>query len=89
LKTRLSIEYGRSSSVRSAYLVAADYYDPGTTCVVLCLGVLDNVDQWVQISARSFAHLFGRDQFLDIIVLDDEQEQMVAAVCKPFYRATI
>ena len=34
-----------------------------------------------------FASMFGRDQHLDMLFIDGDQEQALARVCRPFYEA--
>jgi len=75
-----------SRNVERAYLARIEYQDPRAHEVALCVrGVDDPV--LVQTVAGHFAKLFGRAVHLDILFISESQEQELARVCKPFYRA--
>ena len=75
-----------SRNVQRAYLARIEYQDPRADEVALCVrGVEDR--GLVQAVADHFAKLFGRAVHLDILFLSESQEQDLARVCSPVYRA--
>ena len=75
-----------SRNVERAYLAKIQYQDPRSHEVALCVrGVED--PGLVQTVAGHFAKLFGRAVHLDILFISESQEQELARVCRPFYRA--
>ena len=75
-----------SRNVERAYLAMVEYLDPNAHEVALCVRGADD-RSLVQAVAGHFANIFGRQAHLDILFLSESQEQDVARVCSPFYRA--
>ena len=75
-----------SRNVERAYLARVEYQDPSAYEVALCVrGAEDRA--LVQAIADHFAKVFGRAVHLDTLFLSESQEQELARVCSPFYRA--
>ena len=75
-----------SRNVERAYLARIEYQDPSAYEVALCVRGVEDLGL-VQAVADHFAKLFGRTVHLDTLFLSDAQEQELARVCNPFYRA--
>ena len=86
LKTRLVESFKQRGDVLRAYL--AQISSEGQPSVALCLKTRQGQDQnLVQEIGAIFAAIFGRQEHLDILFLNEMQEVAVASVCAPFFVA--
>jgi hypothetical protein len=87
LKRRLSMCFFQRQDVQRAYLVRVRY-DGGVDEIALC--VLANPDRardLVTNVATIFGEMFGREEHLEIMLLDQQCEAAVSEVCAPFFTA--
>jgi len=73
---------------RRAYLARVSYGEPSICSVLLCLRNIESIEHELQ---RGFKYMFSEicrvGDFYDSIMLNEEQEQELRKVCKPFYEA--
>jgi hypothetical protein len=86
LKTQLITDlFQKDTRVLRAYLARVDL-GSGVPSVALCLRTVMGADTVIAQSALGvFFSLFRRQDFLDVLFLNEEQEQRLAPVCRPFY----
>lgn len=90
LKEVLNVSFTQYRAVVRAYLAILLYsadtpYSEGLCIAFDSLAEQANVLEVVEAAAREFHKMFNRAQALDILPVNAEQEQRLAAVCKPFY----
>ena len=86
LKERLVEFFRRDRSITKAYLAIIAFNEPLVYGVALCLRTSFGCDVGMVDKISSiFASMFGRDEHLDIVFLDDEQERTLTKVCRPFF----
>ncbi len=86
-KARMSYFFGLTPNIiKRAYLARLTCDESPGANVVLCLRHIDSVEHELR---RGFRHMFGelrrRGDSYDHMVIDEEQEQKLKKVCKPFY----
>ena len=87
LKVRLSTLFSEFSEngVHKAYLARVKYED-STEAVALCVSShYGAIETTVERVGSIFAEMFGPQEHLDIIVLDESQEAELAMCCSPFF----
>src|SRR5690349_16818265 len=67
--------------VERSYLARVAYESASTEFVALCIVAQRPHDALLQVIATVFASMFGRDQHLDILFIDRDEEQKLARVC--------
>jgi SseB protein C-terminal domain len=82
LKTLLAQELAVTPCARRAYLARVEH--SGTTHVALCVIGPQDANLVERVASR-FASMFGSNEHLDIMFLDDHQELRLQTVCTPFY----
>jgi len=86
LKSRLKHYFQPLKAVERAYLAHVAYADCNELAVALCLRTRRTArDVIVRGIASLFADIFGRDQHLDIIFLDRQQEAELEPICAQFF----
>lgn len=89
LKNSLRRFYAEFPRVRRAYLVQASFGEPPVCSVILCERFVEHFEK---IYLRSYKHTFNeisrRRNFYDWLLLDENREQELRKVCKPFYEPT-
>ena len=72
-----------------AYLALAQWQQSNPLDVFLCLRV-PGQDDLVLLNqcAEVFKNMFAQDQHLDMIFIDEQQEQSLCKVCRPFYMSS-
>jgi SseB protein C-terminal domain len=87
LKSKLSGLFVGYKNLLQAYLARVHYREAKDESVCLCLSVSSGADKPLVEAIHSlFAQNFNRAVHLDILFLNPEQEEQLAALCKPFYR---
>lgn len=76
-----------SGMVERGYLARVAYESASAEVVALCLLAEDPQDALLREIGFVFASMFGRDQHLDILFIDRDQEQELARVCPPFFES--
>ena len=72
-------------SVARCYLARVTYESP-SEFVALCIRGGRSKEVLVKKLGERFSSMFGRDQSLDILFLDESQELEISNVCSPFYK---
>jgi hypothetical protein len=87
LKSKLVNElFQNDARILRAYLAQVDL-GSGIPNVALCLKTTTGPDAMIaQNALRVFSLLFRRQDVLDVLFLNDEQEQQLVRVCNPFYK---
>ena len=86
LKAKLIGFFQRDKSVEAAYLARVDYSEQASISVALCLRTTFGVDKgMVEKVGLIFASVFGNQEHLDLIFLNEEQESELQKVCNPFF----
>lgn len=90
LKEQLAKFFLSSSAVRSAYLARIAYGSNSAPVVALCLRNEFGQDQiLVESAGNIFASMFGRDEHMDIVFLDERQEAELSKVCRAFFVGSV
>jgi len=76
-----------SGVVERGYLARVAYDSASPEVVALCLRAQPPQDVLLRDVGAVFASMFGRDQHLDILFIDGDQEQELARVCPPFFES--
>ena len=84
-KDRVSEVLAASQVVDRGYLAVLAYGPQSGPVVALCLRAEAPSESIVREVGSVFASLFGRDQHLDILFVDEAQEQGLSQVCRPFF----
>lgn len=86
LKDKLIEIFRQYPTVLKAYLSQAIYDKEENSSVVLCLKttVLDD-KKLVKDISEIFSSIFGRDQYLDTVFINESQEKQLIEICSPFY----
>lgn len=85
LKQQLIRLFEGLEEIKLAYLADADYED-GSSNVLLCLSSsLGEDSRLVPHIGRIFRAMFGTDQHLDVLFINENEAGQVAKVCQPFY----
>jgi len=85
LKERLSTLFSENGIVQKAYLARVKYED-STEAVALCVSShYGAIETTVQRVGSIFAEMFGPQEHLDIIVLEESQEAELALCCPSFF----
>ncbi len=89
LKQELILLFKESNSIEEAYLARCSLErDTAEEGIVLALRSASEVDKAiVERIQRVFASIFVRQEHLDILLMDANQERQVASVCLPFYQS--
>jgi hypothetical protein len=86
LKHKLSEMFKMIEGISRAYLCQIVYRNTNEHAVALCaVGSPENQERFVEQITSIFSGLFHVSQFLDIIVLNEQGEEKITQVCKPFY----
>lgn len=86
LKRELSDLFVRDKKVSIAYLVRIGFDVSDEYLVALCLRVDSGRKlRRVKKVAKVFSKIFGADQHLEIMFLDESTETRLQQVCSPFY----
>jgi hypothetical protein len=89
LKCCLIEFFQRDLSIVTAYLAQLAYGDQSPMTVTLCLRTQFGFDPGIaEKVGRIFASMFGEQEHMDIIFLDDQQECELSKVCSPFFGDT-
>lgn len=72
-------------AAQRAYLARVEYADTGTNAVALCLRATGSDESLAKAIGAVFSRMFGSNQHLDIIFLNDAQERQLERVCRPFF----
>ena len=75
-------------AVQRAYLARVEYADTGTNAVALCLRAAGSEESLATAVGGVFSRMFGSNQHLDIVFLNDDQERELERVCRPFFEST-
>jgi len=86
-KIRIVPLLARSGIVERCYLARVAYGSVPADVVALCLLAERPQDVLLREIGAVFASMFGRDQHLDILCIDRDQEQKLARVCPPFFES--
>jgi len=73
--------------VERGYLTRVAYEPASAEVVALCLLTQQPQDALLREIGAVFASMFGRDQHLNILFIDRDQEQELARVCPPFFES--
>ncbi len=80
--------YTATKFVRRAYFVRASFGEPPVSSVILCERHIERIEEDLK---RGSKHMFGEirrlPNFYDKMIIDEEQEQELRKVCKPFCEA--
>jgi hypothetical protein len=87
LKERVAPLLVGSGAVERAYLARVAYGSSSPEVVALCLRATRPEDALLGEIGVVFASMFGRDQHLDMLFIDGDQDRELARVCPPFYKA--
>lgn len=73
--------------VRMAYLAQVRYGSSGSTDVAVCIALKTGREDpgLVASVGNVFAAMFGPQEHLDVLFVDEEREEAVRSVCRPFY----
>ena len=86
IKNLWKISLQKFADITEAYLVVADFGKENNPHPVLCLFPRPNNHiPIVNLLSENFKEIFGKDQFVDIIFLNQDLRVKCANVCKPFY----
>jgi hypothetical protein len=69
------------------YLARVAFESASDEVIALCILAQQPQDSLLREIGAVFASLFGRDQHLDILFVDPDQERELARVCVPFFGA--
>jgi len=84
-ETLYSVLAGYDKSLR-AYLARVKYKENDNSFVALCFRVEEEIDKYLLVqSTKIFRMMFGEDEHLDIIFLNEQQESQLRKVCCPFF----
>jgi hypothetical protein len=87
LKQELRRVLEAESQISAAYLARIVYEDSKAPEVALCVrATLTDRKGLVERVGSVFAGIFSRDQHLDIVFLDADEEELLQSVCSAFYR---
>lgn len=86
-KERVAALLDQACIVERGYLARVAYESASVEVVALCLLAEEPQDALLREIAAVFASMFGRDQHLDILFVDRDQEQELARVCAPFFES--
>ncbi len=90
LKTELSKLFISDRNIFKAYLIRIVYESSNDYTVALCVAMTSGDEiMIVRKIANIFSKMFGEDQHLEIMFLDDKMETKVAGACGPFYVKSI
>jgi hypothetical protein len=84
LKAALCKSFAQDPAIVRAYLVRVEYAPSSNYEVALCLRAPEDV-RVVQSVGREFAALFGPDEHLDTVFVDDAQEAKIREVASAFF----
>ena len=86
LKVLLCSYFGNANVVERAYLARVSYNDGSEVHVALCL-YTSRSDREATVRGVNalFAKIFAKEEHLDIVFLDSQQELALAKVCRPFF----
>lgn len=86
LKRELILEFATRPVIRSAWLARVSFASQNEPAVALCI-LSDQPDDRSLVTRVSdiFRRQFGKDSFLDVLFLTNEQVAEVSRVCAPFY----
>jgi hypothetical protein len=86
LKQKLTGFFARDKSVKAAYLAKVGYGDQNNEGVALCLRTEFGPDKGMASKIGTiFASLFGAQEHLDLLFVDEKQESELKRVCPPFF----
>lgn len=86
LKGKLSEFFRRDQSVKTAYLAKVSYREQTSTNVALCLRTLYGSDPGMaEKIGRIFSSMFGEQEHMDIVFLNEAQDTELAKICNPFF----
>lgn len=86
LKAKLNEFFRRDLSVRIAYLARVKYGEQAGVNIVLCLRTQFGPDPGLaEKIGRIFASMFGTNENLDLLFLNDAQENALRKVVTPFF----
>ena len=78
-----------ASAALSAYLCRVHYGNPNDINVALCIASSKGESRaLIESLSAIFREMFGSQEHLDMLFLNEEQEQQIRSVCSPFYHAT-
>jgi hypothetical protein len=90
LKGILALELARFPQVTRAYLVRVGFQPENKTSVALCVRSSGgNEEAIVKRVSASFAELFNKAVFLDVLFLTAQQEVDLERVCSAFYHTAV
>lgn len=90
LKKQLAEFFLSNSAVKSAYLARIAYGSHSAPLVALCVRTESGQDQTlVENAGKIFASMFGRDEHMDIVFLDERQETELLRVCRAFFVGSV
>lgn len=90
LKKQLTEFFLSSSAVKSAYLTRIAYGSHSAPVVALCLRTESGQNQTlVENAGNIFASMFGRDEHMDIVFLDERQETELLKICRAFFVGSV
>lgn len=73
--------------VERGYLARVGYDSSSSDVVALCLLAQSPQDALLREIGAVFASMFRREQHLDILFIDRDQERELSRVCSPFFEA--
>jgi hypothetical protein len=85
LKERLSTLFSENGIVHKAYLSRVKYVDSAEAVALCVCSHYGAIETTVERVGSIFAEMFGPQEHLDIIVLDESQEAELATCCSPFF----
>lgn len=86
LKTKLLPLLNAQLAVSRAYLARVSYGNSNAPAVALCMRCTAEPKQaFVESITQVFVDMFNKDAFLDILLLEKEQEDALSKVCSPFF----
>lgn len=86
LKAKLKDLFQLDQSVNTAYLAKVIYGEESHVTVALCLKIWFKTDRRLEKEVgKVFASMFGQQEHMDIVFLNDDQESELATVCSPFF----
>ena len=84
LMSSLGRELNGHPNVTRAYLARVSY-GGSLPVVALCLRAEKEDESLVRVIGALFASIFSRDEHLDVLFLNENQESELARVCAPFF----
>lgn len=86
LKQDLILLFNDNAYIESAYLAKAAYGSDSPESVALCIEstIESDIDLVTRIQ-RTFASIFAKEEHLDILFMNTDQQLVIANVCLPFY----